>query len=132
MACKASRGRWWYQAERAGGGAGRRRMGELPSGLRDGERDYAGVGGRWLVRPGRCRCSVAGAALARPRSSLAGSGVLHCLLGELDRLRDRGVADQPDSYLVLHLGEYLRGAPAVNPLGVRDPSLHFIPGQPHL
>ena len=68
---RASRVRWWYQAERAWwrrrqakpvrGGAGRGRMGEQAGGLGDGERDHAGVGGRRLVRPDRGGCPGVGA-----------------------------------------------------------------------
>ena len=44
------------------GGAGRWWVGEQAPGFWDGERDHAGVGGRWLVRPDRCWRLGAGAA----------------------------------------------------------------------
>jgi hypothetical protein len=43
-------------------GAGRRRMGEQPGGLGDGERDHSRVGGRGLIWPDRGGCPGVGAA----------------------------------------------------------------------
>jgi hypothetical protein len=69
---RASRVRWWYQAELAwwrrrqasqcAAAGGRRGVAEQAPGLWDGERDHPWAGGRGLVWVDRWRCLGAGAA----------------------------------------------------------------------